>query len=99
MSIFSRVNSPVELLPNRKWWLRQVKFNVDNLPTKIAIILLTVLSIVLSFSVLMLALNNIYLRNIDESKALKISALKRSAVYDSHVNEKALILLDKAGCL
>ena len=94
-----RFNSPIEHLPNRKWWLRQVKFNVDNLPTKVAIMMLTVLSIVLGFSVLMLALNNFYLRNIDKSKALKISALKRSAVYDSHVNKKAFSLLDKAGCL
>ena len=92
-------NSPIELLLPRKWWLRKVEFRVDNLPIKIAIILLTVLSLVLSFSVLMLALNNIYLRNIDESKALKISALKRSAVYENHVNKKAFDLLDKAGCL
>ena len=94
-----RRNSPIELLPPRKWWLRKVEFRVDNLPIKIAIILLTVLSLVLSFSVLMLALNNTYLRNIDESKALKISALKRSVVRDTYVNNKAFSLLDKAGCL
>ena len=94
-----RRNSPIELLLPRKWWLRRVEFKVDNLPTKIAIILLTVLSIVLIFSVLMLALNNIYLHNTNASKALKISELKRSAVYDSHVNKKAFSLLDKAGCL
>lgn len=95
-------NSPIEVVRARwytKWWLKRIEFNVDNLPTKIAIILLTVLSIILSFSVLMLALNNIYLHNTNESKALKISALKRSAVYDNHVNQKAFNLLDRAGCL
>ncbi len=94
-----RRNSPIEMLPPRKWWLSRIEFNVDNLPTKIAIILLTGLSVVLSFSVLMLAFNNIYLRNIDESKAFKIRALKRDAVGESYVNKKAFSLLDKAGCL
>ena len=97
--MFNKFNLPIEFLPNRKWWLRQVRFKVDNLPIKIAIILLTGLSIVLSFSVLMLALNNIYLRNINYSKTLRITAVKRDSIRESYVNKKAFSLLDKAGCL
>ena len=68
-------------------------------PEIIAIILLTVISLALCFTTLMLSLENIYLRNIDEHKALTISRQKRDQVYSNRVMVNVVQVLNRAGGL
>jgi len=68
-------------------------------PERFAIILLSVISITLVFVVFMLSLENYYLRNIDEHKALRISQLKRDQVYTGHVMMNIVQVLHRAGGL
>jgi len=68
-------------------------------PEKLAIILLTVISLVLCFVVFMLNLEIKQLREIDYRKSLKISQLEQDAVYTQRVTKNVVQLLNRAGGL
>lgn len=68
-------------------------------PYKIAIILLTVLSLTLCFVVLMLNLEISYLRNIDYHKAMTISQMKEDRAYTLRVTQNLVQLINRKGGL